>query len=189
MSSYYPSNGYSNPPAYPTVRPNYAPNYGPQAGSSAISGPYMPTTQYRQQQPGPSLPYGSNGTSPSQPGRPQRLPDRTTQSYSPIGQYRQDINTSPDSTYAPVMTRGSSSESHSSSEGLKEQVAFLQRLSSESYRLTSFQETLDLHVPWLPQQWASNLVHPERRFESASGASYASSRALPLSCAGMYSRW
>lgn len=80
----------------------------------------MPTTQYSQQHPGPALPYGSNGISPPQPGYQQYLPDRATQSYNPSGQYRQDINTSPDSTYAPVMTRGSSSESHSSSEGLKE---------------------------------------------------------------------
>jgi hypothetical protein len=96
----------------------------------------MPTAQYktdaygRQQQPGPALPYRGNGISPSQPGYQQRLPDRTVQSYNPSGQYRQDVNIGPDSTYAPAMTRGSSSgsygtdsgspQSHSSSEGSKE---------------------------------------------------------------------
>jgi hypothetical protein len=136
MSSHYPSKPYSNSPAYSPVRPNCAPNYGPQVSSFATSGPYMPTTQYRidahgrQQRPGPAPPYRGNGIGPSQHGHQQRLPGRTVQPYNPSGQYQQDVNTSPDSTYAPAMTRGSSSgsygtdsdspQSHSSLEGSKE---------------------------------------------------------------------
>lgn len=139
MSSRYPPNTYSNTPAYTPVRSGYAPSHDPRADRSAASGSYMPATQYRideygrqqqQQQPRHALPHGGNVISPLQPGYQQRLPDRTIHPYQPSGQYRQDVNTSPDSPYAPAMTRGSSSgsygteggspQSHSSSEGPKE---------------------------------------------------------------------